>query len=768
MTSTDPWLVRGTSGHYREIAGAKARGLSDLSRMGFSVPDTWALTYSAYEAYKADRESALLRLREELKKLSAGYWAVRSSADVEDQPASSYAGLFTSRIGVRGLDELVRAVEGTWVSADAPRVSIHARRSKIGGAKVRMGVLIQQMIDASISGVAFSRDPVTGRKKVVIEAVKGSGESLVQQGIDPMDLNGGEVPADLLDELEKGTRRIADRLKMDVDIEWVYDGERLWWLQVRPVTVRSSVNIYSNRLAKEMLPGAVHPLVWSVNILLLNGAWIRIFRQLSGRKDLEPFTLSRMFYYRVYFNMGEIGKIWESLGLPSDSLERLTLEGMGNGMKMRMTPQVLARSPNIAWFALGKLGWPGKTERFIASHERTCHSMIEEDLSAMTDGELFDRYYELMRLNQEAAYRNIITMLLSAMFTGVLKRLLERSGTSLEEVDWNTLQQEQMSCYPDSGLRSLHEKYRQMPSPLRSVVDERGPMAMAGVEGAQEFVHEWESFLERFGHISESGNDFTRPPWREQPQGLMDIVRNSTNNQKRAGRRQLSSIAVSPMRRLFLNGMASRASRYSLLKERMSSAYALGYGMFRPLFLELGTRLRDRGILNSRDDVFYLYLEELHTALGDVSKDLRDLIVSRKEEMDRSADILLPEVIFGEEAPPPISTEAKVLKGLATSKGYYRGRTRLVRSASDFGSVEEGDIVVIPYSDVSWSSIIAKASAVVSESGGVLSHCSILAREYGLPAVVSVPHAMSIPNRTTVIVDGFKGLVYLDPEGEDP
>jgi pyruvate,water dikinase len=248
----------------------------------------------------------------------------------------------------------------------------------------------------------------------------------------------------------------------------------------------------------------------------------------------------------------------------------------------------------------------------------------------------------------------------------------------------------------------------------------------------------------------------------------MDIVRNSTNNQKRAGRRQLSSIAVSPMRRLFLNGMASRASRYSLLKERMSSAYALGYGMFRPLFLELGTRLRDRGILNSRDDVFYLYLEELHTALGDVSKDLRDLIVSRKEEMDRSADILLPEVIFGEEAPPPISTEAKVLKGLATSKGYYRGRTRLVRSASDFGSVEEGDIVVIPYSDVSWSSIIAKASAVVSESGGVLSHCSILAREYGLPAVVSVPHAMSIPNRTTVIVDGFKGLVYLDPEGEDP
>ena len=760
--------MKSTSGLYRELAGAKARGLSDLSRLGFNVPATWALTYHAYEAYKVDRELALHRLREELKELASGHWAVRSSADVEDQHGSSYAGLFTSTIGVRGLDHLVRAVEATWLSAESPRVSIYSQRSGQDGAVVRMGVLVQQMIEAAISGVSFSRDPITGRNKAVIEATNGSGESLMQQGHDPLNLDEREVPPGLLEELRKGTRHIAERLKKDVDIEWAYDGERLWWLQVRPVTARTSVNVYSNRLSKEMLPGAIRPMVWSVNIPLLNGAWIRIFRQISGRKDLEPFTLSRMFHYRVYFNMGEIGKIWESMGLPSDSLEKLTLEGMGNGMKMRMTPQVLARSPFIAWFALGKLGWPGRTERFIATHERACYSMMTDGLSAMSDEELLDRYEKLMRLNQEAAYRNIITMLLSATFTSILKRLLERNGTSLEEVDWNKLQQEQMSYYPDNCLRPLYDKYLQMPPTLRAIVDEGGPMAVAGSEGSDEFIHEWESFLDRFGHISESGNDFTRPSWREEPLGLMDLARYSSNNQKRADRRNLNSIDVSPMSRLFLNGMASRASRYSLLKERMSSAYALGYGMFRPLFLELGKRLSDRGSFDSQEDVFYLYLGELQSALSDRGKDLRSIVASRKEEISRSADILLPEVVYGEEAPPPISPEASVLKGLATSKGYYRGRTRLVRNTSDFSSVVEGDVVVIPYSDVSWSSIIAKASAVVSESGGVLSHCSILAREYGIPSVVSVPHAMSLPNRATVIVDGFKGFVYLDPEAADP
>jgi phosphoenolpyruvate synthase/pyruvate phosphate dikinase len=106
------------------------------------------------------------------------------------------------------------------------------------------------------------------------------------------------------------------------------------------------------------------------------------------------------------------------------------------------------------------------------------------------------------------------------------------------------------------------------------------------------------------------------------------------------------------------------------------------------------------------------------------------------------------------------------LRGTPTSRGYYKGRARLVRSPSEFLKVQKGDVIVIPYSDVAWTPLFAKAGAVVAESGGVLSHSSIVAREYGIPAVVSVEGAMNIPDGTELSVDGYQGVVSLNPGDE--
>lgn len=737
--------------------------------MGFPVPPTWALTYRAYEAYGTDREGTLAHLRDELTRLpSSKTWAVRSSADVEDQVGKSFAGQFSTFLGVRGVDDLVTAVEAIWASARSSQVSDYAQRGSGGDITVRMGVIIQEMVEPVYSGVSFSRDPVTGRNEVTIEAIEGSGDGLVQRGFEPLDQRTGGVPEDMLALLKRGTSAIARRMGRDVDIEWAYDGHRLWWLQVRPITANDKVTIYSNRMAKEMLPGIIMPLVWSVNIPLNNGAWIRIFQGITGRKDLDPFTLSKMFHYRVYFNMGEIGKIWESLGLPSDSLERLTLEGMGNGMDMRIDPRTAACVPRIALFAIKMLGWPGKVDRFINTYEAKCRDLAAHDLGLMSDQELLGRYQELFLINREGAYYNIITVLLTAMFTSVLKRMLEDRGESLEGVEWNSLQCKLMDCYPNSSMGRLNSLYRSLPEDVRTTIDQKGPMVVKGMRGAERFIREWEMFLERFGHLSESGNDMTRPPWRERPMELMKAVRDTPEVPARAARKSISEVGSRPFTSLFLTGIASRASRYSVLKERMGSAYSLGYGLFRPLFLELGARLEKRGHLGSREDVFYLYLEELKGNLDGDGKDLLSIVVSRKEEIIRVGNMPLPEVIFGEQLPPLIDPRAIVHRGLATSKGYYRGRTRIVRNVSELDRVRTGDVMVIPYSDVSWSSAFSRAGAVISESGGILSHSSILAREYGIPSVVSVPHAMTLPDDAEVVVDGFKGLVYLDPGRPGP
>ena len=126
--------------------------------------------------------------------------------------------------------------------------------------------------------------------------------------------------------------------------------------------------------------------------------------------------------------------------------------------------------------------------------------------------------------------------------------------------------------------------------------------------------------------------------------------------------------------------------------------------------------------------------------------------------MDDCKDISLPSVIYGDDAPVVESGSMKNMHGVGTSPGQYTGTTNIIKSADDFSRVKTGDILVIPFSDVSWTPILMKAGAIVSEAGGMLSHCSIIARELGIPALVSVDNACSVENGRLAIVDGSNGL----------
>ena len=137
------------------------------------------------------------------------------------------------------------------------------------------------------------------------------------------------------------------------------------------------------------------------------------------------------------------------------------------------------------------------------------------------------------------------------------------------------------------------------------------------------------------------------------------------------------------------------------------------------------------------------------------------MVQERKDELSSCENISPPEIIFGDE-PLPVETEVgETLKGTPTSKGYYQGPVKVVRGLQDFGKLEKGDVLVIPYSDVSWTPLFVHAGAVIAESGGLLSHSSIVAREYGIPAVVSVPRVCEIADYTLVSVDGFRGQVSI-------
>jgi pyruvate,water dikinase len=211
-----------------------------------------------------------------------------------------------------------------------------------------------------------------------------------------------------------------------------------------------------------------------------------------------------------------------------------------------------------------------------------------------------------------------------------------------------------------------------------------------------------------------------------------------------------------------------RARRFRLYRDAISFKYTYGYGLIRNYVLALAAHFVKRRILSKQEDIFFLYIHELRAIVeGDTSRNFGDLVETRKQEISQVEDIILPEIIYGDAVPPPEMQDdsKKRLLGIPTSGGYYKGQVCVIKNLNEFDKMQAGTVLVIPFSDVSWTPLFAKAGAVIAESGGILSHSSIVAREYLLPAVVSVPAAAHVlKDGMTVTVDGYKGEVLIGEE----
>jgi phosphohistidine swiveling domain-containing protein len=239
----------------------------------------------------------------------------------------------------------------------------------------------------------------------------------------------------------------------------------------------------------------------------------------------------------------------------------------------------------------------------------------------------------------------------------------------------------------------------------------------------------------------------------------------STAADRRAEKTIIDDLNIPWRRRWLFRLFYRRARQFRMYREQISSLYTYGYGLFRGYFLALGDCLVQQGMIRDRDDIFFLELDEIRALVkreGDERVDIR--IANRKSDLEQAQELTPPETIFGD-TPVPLQKEfSEQLTGVPTSRGYYRGRVRVVRGIQDFDKLQSGDVLVIPYSDVGWTPLFAKAGAVISESGGMLSHSSIVAREYNIPAVVSVPLACQLPDGSEVSVDGFKGEIFIHQE----
>lgn len=759
-------------------SGGKAAGIVRLNALGLPTPRTWVLAHADGEWGRGAVKAAVAAVVAERVA-----YAVRSSADVEDAGVDSYAGQFESVLGVRGADAVADAALRVRAAAEAESVAAYSAARGAEGA-VRMAVLVQEMVQPVMAGVAFSHDPVTGFATQIVEAVRGSGEHLVQHGDTPerwvrawgawrSTPDDPQLPEQAAALIAGDVSAAAEKLGSPVDVEWIWDGSRVVYVQLRPITGIGAVSFYSNRFSREVLPGIIVPLVWSINIPVVNGAWIRLLDSLVGETGLKPHDLAARFYCRAYFNMGALGVVFDSLGLPRETLELLGgIERTAGGERphMRLTLQTLAKVPHASRFLVRAARW----ERF-AAHEI---AEVAADLlvlrpridaacaegSGATPADLLGLIDELRPLVERVAYLNVVTPLASEAHNHLLGRRLAGAGIEFEQADFANRDPGDEGRDPVGALDRLHDEWSRLAPATRDAALAGDTSALAGA-GATGFAEKLERFLAGYGHFSDSGNDFSYVPWREDVTAVLRMIDGhgaSRAGAARLGRAEVVARAGGRVARAF-----DRASRFQVLRERVSSLYTLVYGLNRPLYRALGARLElDDGPLGDR--VFHLSDGDVRAlADGSLARGTAALRVAESlAEIERYRDAIVPEVVIGDEPGPLPRPGDGRLTGVGTSPGRHTGPAVVVASPMQAPAIGSGDVLVVPYSDVAWTPLFSRAGAIVAESGGFLSHTSIVAREFGIPAVVSVSDAMRlVPDGAIVSVDGYQGTVVVEATG---
>jgi pyruvate,water dikinase len=732
--------------------GSKAASLSQLKRWGYPVPMGWVLP-------PGDDAAPLV---EALNPAPEFPLAVRSSAIGEDSETASAAGQYDSLLNVisrAALTEAILRVQASYNQAHAVRYRQDRAESESG-----MAVLVQIQVQGVFSGVAFSRDPLTRQgEAVVIEALPGMATAVVSGRVTPeqyrvwvettdetnwrlpetvnLPVEGsGEVPPRLIQQVAYLARQLEMRLHgIPQDIEWSYDGSQLWLLQARPIT--TLLPIWTRKIAAEVIPGYIHPLTWSINQPLTCGVWGEIFTQVLGQRaaGLDFTQTATLHRSAAYFNASLLGDIFRRMGLPAESLEFLTLGAKFSRPPFRST---LRNLPGL----LRLLGSELRLEQAFEQDDRQqfqpgLASLAAQPVASLMPEALLSRIQQILALLKRATYYSIMAPLSAALRQGIWRA---------QRLDYSQMPE----VAAVRAIRELAEAAR----PLVQV--DTDPFAeLAASAAGQALLQRFEQFFERYGYLSEVGTDIAVPTWKEDPRPVKALFRQFLQ--------QPDSPSQSPLGRI-----PQPAQRRLNLKGRVTACYSQLLAELRWSFLALEQRWMNAGQLNQAGDIFFLTIAEVETLVADSRSwpDLPQRIAQRRAQLEQDRQHNPPLLVYGNQlaqSGEPFYAEAfqseQSLQGIGASAGQVQGRVQVLQSFQDLpdlSAIDRQTILVVPYTDSGWAVLLARAGGLIAEVGGQLSHGAIVAREYGIPAVMNVTGATQrLRTGEQVRLDGSTGRI---------
>ncbi|MEV4345782.1 rifamycin-inactivating phosphotransferase [Actinoplanes sp. NPDC049596] len=748
-----------------------------------------------------------------------GAYAVRSSGTAEDSAGASFAGQHDTYLNVVGTPAVLDHVRRCWASLFTERAVAYRRRGGIGRHEARMAVVVQRMVFPRAAGIMFTADPVTGNRKVTsIDAGFGLGEALVS-GLVNADVyqvrDGAVVSARIGDkrlaieatagggtvrhevDLERRKRpalsddeavRLADlgrkieaHFHRPQDVEWCLDDDGFAIVQSRPITTLFPIpvapddqnHVYVSVGHQQMMTEAMKPLGLSVWKLTSPGHMVdaggRLFVDVTARLASETAGPALM------------KALGQSDPLLGDALRTVA----GRAGFVTAAPD---ESPHVTNTRQEQLAADPGIVAGLIERRQAALEVLKRDIAGRTGPELLDFVITDIREMRNILFEpaNLPAIMAGMEATWWLNDHVREWLGEVNVADTLTLAAPgNVTSEMGLALLDVADAIR----PYRQVVDllqeddflERLPEVPGGTD-ARDAIN---AYLETYGMRCVGEIDITRPRWSEQPATLVPMILSNVRNAEPGaharrvdqGRRTAEAKEREVLARLreLPDGEAKAVEAERMIRQlrtfigyREYPKYHLvsRYFVYKQALMAEARRQVEAGVLTDAEDVFFLTLEEFHALTRQELPAGEELIERRRAEFTSYVPLTAPRVLTSEgealtgayrrgDLPPG------ALAGLAVSAGTVEGRARV---AFDMGEAElaPGDILVTPFTDPSWTPAFVTIAGLVTEVGGQMTHGAVIAREYGLPAVVGVENATSlIKDGQRIRVHGTDGFVEL-------
>ncbi len=772
-----------------ELCGGKAESLGRLKRYGLNVPAGFVIPNAQAQFFPAD-------LSAHYQRLGGGSVAVRSSADGEDSADTSFAGQYETILNVEGIDALKNAISECVRSLDINRASAYRQsfshqQKQDHDTPVQMHVVVQCMVDAKVAGVLFTVDPVSGRRDhIVLDAVPGLGEKLVSGTTTPdhyvvtrnntivqSDIQGTEptLTLETISTLVSQACDIEKKYGQPMDLEWAIDQQgNLFWLQARPITalpadpneldatIDDESDVYILHNIGEAMPNAVTPLTISTT-----GRCMDLGQQLMhidmGMQDkiLDNPRFSCNFYGRFFQNLTATANIASYLiGINKDTVA-LSLCGH------RVAELKLAPKKSV-WIRL-RNGW--RYAQYMTTGPRA-HDAFRNELTQwqITAGENAKSTWKnidacLPKLTSAYQYHMASTGG-AAVTTSALLQILARGKTILPE-------HHVMMANLIAGAQNVesvdiaHGIHRIVEAVFKT--SNADYLANLNTDELLEWLRSdqagivrsaYESYLQRHGHRAIEELEMRQTEWQANPLPLLQMILANIHSRRGGNYKPVKEKNPTPLKNPLSRWFIGLTQRAIQRREATKSMLVEATTRFKRAYRILGEQLQHEGLLNDNDSVFFLTHDELGHLVTENKTDWADKAIKRRTVYQQQLSLQFPDISIGKPEPVANVASSDACIGTPVSQGLVTGFARVVHTLLEANDIKPGEILITPVTDVCWSPYFAVIGGLVTEKGSAVSHGAVVAREYGIPAVVNLKGATQrFKTGDRVVLDGFNGTL---------